>query len=387
MKKNRLYILLFVFVMFFCVNVGGVKASYGITCYYATEDCYYTVTDHQSSHRVEVPCTGAKDNGRKNQKCYKDVKDTIDTYYAVSYGINYWCPSNSSCDAWGRGYLKKIKEDSSSSSRTVGEEINASGYNSFIKNIKNNKKSLFGVSTDGPTKCPSSITINDLSVGVSIGSGAGKIEAESGKKNNGSSRTCTLSLKDKYSYKKGGMTSENFIENVENLSKSLDNEATEFHIVKPGNSGSEYGDVEKGNKGSKNHDLVSSIINWAMGRKDLQKDADIGIDESDELECSQVLGDAFADVLAGIFTLTCVIGVVLLIFTLIFDFIKAITSGEDGALLDAFKKAKIRVIATIILLLLPVFVNFIIDFINNNLIIEDGDIKIGNVSECNVVKD
>lgn len=133
----------------------------------------------------------------------------------------------------------------------------------------------------------------------------------------------------------------------------------------------------------KNIDIVDDIKKWAENKKNTEKNANIGIDENENLNCSTLLGD-FANVLRDAFILISVAGVVILIVLMISDFIKAITSDEDGALLDAFKKSKNRIIATIILLLLPILINFVINLLNDNLRIENGNIKVGNVKECNV---
>lgn len=136
-------------------------------------------------------------------------------------------------------------------------------------------------------------------------------------------------------------------------------------------------------------DIKQSIIDRA--NQDAGRDSDLNISEDDNVLCTDLLGD-FASVLSNFFFLICIVGVVILIFTMSGDFLKAITSGEADAMAKAFKDSKTRIIATIILLLLPVIINFIITVINNNVVVikrKDGtqkEIKIGNVSECNVTK-
>lgn len=109
--------------------------------------------------------------------------------------------------------------------------------------------------------------------------------------------------------------------------------------------------------------------------------------------CSALLGtgeDSIAPIIKNVFFVTCVIGIIILIFTVSGDFIKAITSNENEAVATAFKSAKNRIIATLILLLLPVLVNFIVDIINNHVIVVTDSngvttkVKIGNVSDCNI---
>ena len=79
------------------------------------------------------------------------------------------------------------------------------------------------------------------------------------------------------------------------------------------------------------------------------------------------------------------------------DFIKVITASEDNAMSEAFKKVKNRIIAVIILLLLPLLVNFLIGIVNKSAtVVETVDsstgktvkkeIKIGKLDDCNIAK-
>ena len=381
MKKNRLYMILFVFVMFFCVNIGegsalnekgtggvsGTLYSYGIKCFY------------------QGNLSGvANYGGSTGSTCGSDNSTTT----PVVYGIDYYCFNGSmssdgstvaNCKrfgAWGHGRAAHIN---GSDVKKVG----ISNYDSFFnsQNIPNNTYSYFGASKDkGVKKCPSSIYVDgDLMINASqlMGSGEYPLGKMSFTRNG---KKLTLLSGKTYRYKKG---------NGGNLENDVLDIISDFKEVT--RCGDTYYDTTHGSVGIKvekntNEKLVDSIKKWAEEQKDLQKNPNIEIGVDDKLDCHQVLGDAFAEVLAAVFTITCVIGVVLLIITLVFDFIKAIASNENDGLLDAFKKAKTRIIATIILLMLPVFINFVIDFLNNNLIVEDGNVKIGNVSECKIVK-
>lgn len=346
MKKNRLYILLFVFVMFFCVNVSSVFAKqdqYGgggtsATKSSTSNDCFY-----------------------EGQVIFNNGNQTGTNFnQTVAVGIEYTCNKSGKCSSeYAAGYT-----DSNNSSKSLS-------FSNAKDSFGPNKGSKFY--SDGKIKCPSYIVVTKNENNFYF-----HYECVNGQAANGNCLGNGVKLN-----KTKTPSGDSLQEKVKNIT----DDGSYYAPSGATTPATEPKTQKEDEKNHENENLIDKIKEWATGRKDSQKTADTGVDESDELECSQVLGDAFADVLAGIFTLTCVIGVVLLIFTLIFDFIKTISSGEDGALLDAFKKAKIRVIATIILLLLPVFVNFIIDFINNNLIIEDGNIKIGNISECNVVKD
>ncbi len=132
--------------------------------------------------------------------------------------------------------------------------------------------------------------------------------------------------------------------------------------------------------------LIQSIKERAANDSGKNGDPDYGLDET--ISCSKLLGEgdnSLGSILKNVFFVICVIGVILLIFTMSGDFLKAITSEEADAMADAFKKAKTRIIATIILLLLPVVVNFIIDVVNNSVYESNGEIKIGNISDCKII--
>ena len=137
----------------------------------------------------------------------------------------------------------------------------------------------------------------------------------------------------------------------------------------------------------KNSELVDTIKDWAKNGS--EGSSDTGLDANETLTCAEVLDTELIELLAGIFRLISVGGVILLIILMGFDFVKAIVSSEDDAVFKAFKDSRNRVIAVIILLLLPVLVNFMISILNN-LHFEDyegkREIKFGNVSECNITK-
>lgn len=133
-----------------------------------------------------------------------------------------------------------------------------------------------------------------------------------------------------------------------------------------------------------NQDMIDEIKDRANKQKKDQENGNIGIDEESTPSCSDVLGDKFSKFLKSIFVFISVGGIILLIILMSFDFIKVITSSEDNAMSEAFKRVRNRVLAVILLLLLPVLVNFLIGIINNNLHMEDGKITVGDVSDCNI---
>ena len=374
MKKG--YKLLFVLVlMFFCVYIDSAEASFGITCYYAGS-CKYRWVDNQSSHTTDNCTSAEKRKGKKN--CRTTDKHHVDYNYGVSYGIDYWCTSPDNCEAWGRGYLKEIKEGSSSENRTTGNEISASGYNQFFDAITTSNKDLFGVGNNGPTKCPDNLTIYDLEVGGHFGNGAGGIGAETGYRNktNSTERNCTIYKTGQSSYNEG--QDANMLGNLEGVAKSLDNKGADFHIYEPGTGNKQYGRSEdNGNSTNINDKFIDLIKNWA-GNTNVYNNGAVNYNSN----CSGILSNVAPYLKSGI-SIISIAGVVLLVIFMSTDFVKAITSGEDDGLLKAFNNSKKRIIAVIILLLLPLLLNFLINLVNDNIIqTNGGQIKIGKVSDC-----
>ena len=77
------------------------------------------------------------------------------------------------------------------------------------------------------------------------------------------------------------------------------------------------------------------------------------------------------------------------IFTGLGDFMAAVTSNEEGSVFKAFGKFKTRIIACVILFLLPALINFALEFINDSFYYETAagqgtEIKVGNVADCGI---
>lgn len=139
-----------------------------------------------------------------------------------------------------------------------------------------------------------------------------------------------------------------------------------------------------------NADRVDGIINWAKNETYKQK-------SYGDITCTNIINDKLAPQLKSGFFITCIIGLIILVFTMAGDFIKAIASGDADKMSETFKKSKNRIIASVILLLLPVLVNFIINFLNKNVTNiqtydSDGNkvdsrlkVHLGDLSECGIV--
>lgn len=82
------------------------------------------------------------------------------------------------------------------------------------------------------------------------------------------------------------------------------------------------------------------------------------------VEGCDMLGDDFLDKLKMAFTVIQILGVVLLVGLSIFEFAQAITSSEQEPMKKAGKNTVKRVIAAVILLLLPVLIGFILNLMD-----------------------
>lgn len=144
---------------------------------------------------------------------------------------------------------------------------------------------------------------------------------------------------------------------------------------------------------SNNTELSSAITKWYKNEKDKLYKAGI---ENVDFTCSKIFeDDDVKNLISSIFWLISIGGVIMLLFTMGMDFVKVITSNEES-MSEALKKSKNRIIATIILLILPILVNFVINVINTNFVqvtIKDKDgnalnssYKVGNVSDCGLIK-
>ena len=134
---------------------------------------------------------------------------------------------------------------------------------------------------------------------------------------------------------------------------------------------------------------VEGVKEWANAGR---SESESGI-EGETPSCSALLATktgektSIADFIKGLVIVISIVGIVILIVSTSGDFIKAITSGEADKMSDTFKKFKNRIIALIVLLLLPILVNWIINVLNNYLIVDyNGNIRIGNVSDCEIIK-
>lgn len=317
MKKRYGLLFLFCLLMFFCVNIDGVKAD-------ETKECFYK---GYVSERLPVR------NGRTTQE-HK---------YTAAVGLTYTCKTNGDCSA---KYVAK---------RTVlggNKDIDFSAR----ENVINTSSEFY---SNGKIVCPPNIYI----------------------KHNGTYWDFSYKYKD-------GIDSLRLSDFDGSLNSAVEKATSKDEGIYDGKS-------EAGTGKPSDDASIESIKEWARGAQGSQSIENTGVTgDSNEISCSALLGKKFSNFLKQAFWLISIFGILLLIIFAAIDFIKVITSSEDNAMSEALKKVKNRVISIILLLLLPILVNFIIEILNNNSYViktinEKNEevhtsIKIGKLSDCNI---
>jgi hypothetical protein len=137
--------------------------------------------------------------------------------------------------------------------------------------------------------------------------------------------------------------------------------------------------------GTTNQNLVSSVLNWANWYK--SSSSTTNTNDSDSPSCTTLLGGDQSDIvqfIQKVYKLMAAGAIIMLIFLVSIDFVKAIAASDDDGLKKAFEKSKKRLIGLIILFLLPALLDMIINFINNNTHYDGQEWVIGSVSDCQV---
>ena len=65
-----------------------------------------------------------------------------------------------------------------------------------------------------------------------------------------------------------------------------------------------------------------------------------------------------------LFWIISIAGIILLVVMTMVEFVKALTGSDDSGLIKGFKHTLVRIVAVIILLLLPTIITFILDLVN-----------------------
>lgn len=339
--KKKLFICI-LFLALFCFGIDGVRAAT------VKETCFYS---------GQLKDTTVNTNGTE--------KGNQTFAVAIEYSCN---TGNNKCTSkYAAGYTDSNQKSQTISfkndSEVFGKATNYANY--FYKDKK--------------ITCPNEVVINgNATDGVSF-----TYDCAYGQAANGECLGVATKLS-KQSVPSGDTLADK-VKSVTDLGHYSSNQA----VTNPGNSKS------NNSNGENNKKYIDSIRKRADSQsKDVKDNNKQFGNLNNNTSCTSLLGQgdkSIAPVIKNVFFVMCVIGVVILVLTVSGDFIKAIVSSENDALAAAFKAAKTRIISTIILLLLPILVNFIVDLINDHVIVitdsnnNNTEVKIGNVSDCNIV--
>lgn len=140
------------------------------------------------------------------------------------------------------------------------------------------------------------------------------------------------------------------------------------------------GDAEKAidNALLSDEQIKKYIKKWA--EKTTGFDQNIDGDLSD---CRSILTDDMIDIINRALLIIDVVGVILVIVLSMVDFVTTIASSDDDGIMKSFKKVKTRLIAVVLLLFTPLLLSWVINYLNDNIYFDGMDkMHIGNVSEC-----
>lgn len=348
MKKNNRFIFYLLIVLSFAY-VGNVSASPdaggGGTYHSKVIQCYY--------HGIRTANQSNMQTGGQT---------TITKKYHYIYGVQAECHNDKCTEAyaWGHGAYKE------------GCDVVLTNYDSiFTHDFKDKYADIFQYKSGfGFNACPDYINLNNQS-GLADISGVCKGPGIEMEDFSNSSAELTLYKTHKLSEIPKTDDSTYLKHRVQEYLKDFNDTIGEG--TNDGKTPNQEIKVEDGNKS-----LAERIISWWDSHKDSQKDDS----EYDNADCTGLLS-GFKDDLKSIISIINIAGAVILVITMSVDFVKAIASGEADNMAKTFKNSRNRIIATIILLLLPVIINFAIEIINGNIIqTKNGEIKIGKTTDC-----
>lgn len=357
MKKKLSYILFL--VVAFSIGMIKTMAADGLVCYYSGDEVFGYVSSDGNSYS----------NGASQ------MKDTM--YYPSACVI---------------GVVKRDSGKYQSALHCKGKD---DGDNFFEIKISDHYDEYFGVNVSGwkktygykkskgITKCPEDIsfekTVNNLgNKAASQGEWQAGNFAFSDKYSNGVLKLNSFSEVKKSSW--AGMDS---------YKKELDNIIAGKKMTKKRENLNPSSSTQSPNSTNSTADkeLLENIKKAASSSKDPFKI------KNGEITCEKLLEEENVKLISNAFLTICVIGVVLVVILGSTDFVKAVASSDDDALAKAWKKFRYRIISVVILLLLPVLVDFILSFVNDNLRFKRIDIngnpngevtiEVGKASDCN----
>lgn len=333
MRKNRLYILMFVSVMLFCVNVDGVKADW------CTSD---------SKFSKAVAC---------KYKAGVTVREDVVVYFGKTTKGKY-CSTLKSVRVGT--WVWAWKDDNNGAATKKKFDFDFDDAIKLQSSIFENNK------------CPRLKVVNEYD----FSTGKTKKVVISNKKLSG-----IPGVGDLFDEVACGL---NQLASYESECWMADGEFSEIT-----NDEMISTTISTNNERAGNVKLIESIRRYFEHNNNGKTEFSKG-----ETTCTELLGKDLISMISSIFLLICVLAIVLIVVLSSSDFIKAIASSDDDILNKSASKLKVRLISVVILLLLPILVNFTLSFINDNLylyiiddqgnVVEDKNvsIKVGKPSDC-----
>lgn len=332
--KRKLFLILFVFVLF--VGVGSVKADTSGTCFYSGDGIKL------------VSQTGNYDN------------------FTVAVAINYSCTDSGRCQSsYAAGYTDKNE---------ISQMINFTNAGSFFGQAATDYKTYFYDSRNKKITCPDYIVVSGDATSEKVYFNYTCEEAGDG--------NCM-------GY--GKKISKQSVPSGDTLSDKVKS-VTDLGHYNTNTGASTPGTNPDDDKDDDDDDDVDNS-KYIAGIKERAGQTNDNPYELSDTDCVSLLGTgegSLGQILKDVFWGICIVSVVILIFTSVADFIKAIASSDNDAVSKAFSSSKTRIIATIIMLVLPALLSFIIDVVNSNAYVvtdEFGnkvDVRIGDPSECSI---
>ena len=329
MKGNKIFLLIFVFVMFFGF-VDGISAEdyHGVVCSYV--------------------------GGRTARLATNPDPYTFPFVYTIKVECKNTC--------------KDIKVDSYGLLRGADagfHEINVSNAGDIENITKDNKKEFGFSSGKGLKKCPDSISFegkgfngmedyNDL---ITI-AGSDSIYYKDLLNFGNFSYGGNVKRKEQIGYYKGGSV------DIKQATRDiLEGKKVEYH---EGDKTTEVDDTKEREKKKKQEESGKNVEYWLPrvldGAGKYKSD-----NKYNKVTCSSLLGDENIKLVRRGLFIIAVIGVVLVVALGSSDFVKAVASSDSDALSKAGKSFKNRIISVVLLLLMPVLVDLLLSFINGNV--------------------
>ena len=303
MRKNKLLIFLFVFIMFFCVNVSGAKAEW---------------CPSDSKFSKAVSC---------KYKAGVTVREDAVIYFGKTTGGNY-CSTVKSIKTGT--WVWAWKDDNSGAASKKKFEFDFKDANKMQSSIFENNK------------CPRLKIVNEYD----IKSGKTEKVIISNKKLGG-----IPVLGDIFNEAACGV---NQIVSLGSECWMADGDFSEIT-----NDEMTATTISTNSERAGNSELIGSIRKYFEHNNNGKTEF-----SSDEITCTELLGDELISMIGSISLFICVSAIVLIVLFSSSDFVKAIASNDDDILKKATSRLKIRLISVVLLLLLPLLVNFTLSFIS-----------------------